>query len=106
MIVGAGIGAPIAHADFFPNGGRSQPGCISNGCSHDRAVAYYLEALRTNGFQGLQCANANDAQNGNCSGQPGAWISSEPSNSAINLRGIFHFRTNNASPFAQGPTRN
>lgn len=38
-----GIGSPIAHADFFPNGGSSQPGCITNTCSHLRAVNYYSE---------------------------------------------------------------
>lgn len=41
LIAGAGIGAPIAQADFFPNGGRSQPGCILNSCSHSRAVEIY-----------------------------------------------------------------
>jgi pancreatic triacylglycerol lipase len=38
-----GIGAPIAHADFFPNGGSSQPGCLMNTCSHLRALDYYSE---------------------------------------------------------------
>jgi hypothetical protein len=40
-LVGAGIGAPIGHADFFPNGGTSQPGCLTNTCSHGRAVDFY-----------------------------------------------------------------
>lgn len=35
---GFGIGAPIGDADFFPNGGSVQPGCILNSCSHLRAV--------------------------------------------------------------------
>lgn len=106
LVVGAGIGAPIAHADFFANGGRSQPGCILNGCSHDRAVEYYLEGLRNNNFHALGCANANEAQNENCSIQPGAWISSEPlSNSVTDLRGIFSFSTNRSSPFGRGPAR-
>lgn len=41
LLIGAGIGAPIAHADFFANGGTSQPGCTLNSCSHSRAVDFY-----------------------------------------------------------------
>lgn len=45
---GSGIGAPIAHADFFPNGGSIQPGCILNTCSHMRAVDLYGTKLKSN----------------------------------------------------------
>lgn len=31
--VGFGIGANICDADFFPNGGSTQPGCLSNYCN-------------------------------------------------------------------------
>lgn len=41
VLVGAGIGAPICDADFFPNGGSSQPGCLTNTCSHGLAVDFY-----------------------------------------------------------------
>jgi pancreatic triacylglycerol lipase len=103
---GTGIGAPITQADFFPNGGSSQPGCLTPTCSHDRAVDFYLEGLRSNRFFGFRCNNLEEAQNEICAQQPGAWISSEPSNSnQSDARGIFHFRTNRLSPFAQGPTR-
>lgn len=40
-IVGLGIGAAICDADYFPNGGQSQPGCLLNTCSHLRAVDLY-----------------------------------------------------------------
>jgi pancreatic triacylglycerol lipase len=45
LIVGAGIGSPIGHADFWPNGGTSQPGCLTNTCSHGRAVDFYGKTL-------------------------------------------------------------
>lgn len=41
VLVGAGIGAPIGHANYWPNGGSSQPGCLTNTCSHSRAVDFY-----------------------------------------------------------------
>lgn len=102
---GTGIGAPIAQADFFPNGGSSQPGCLTPTCSHDRAVDFWVEALRSNRFFGFRCNSHAEAVAENCAGQPGAWISSEPSNSNNNVNGIFHFQTNRLSPFAQGPLR-
>jgi pancreatic triacylglycerol lipase len=51
ILAGAGIGAPIGHADFFPNGGTSQPGCLTNTCSHLRAVSFYGDILNFKRFQ-------------------------------------------------------
>lgn len=121
---GSGIGTPIAHADFFPNGGSLQPGCFVALCSHMRAVDYYskdsekfnhnsilitkfflVESIRFNQFFGLRCATATDAALGRCTSEPGAWFAGEPSNFASNTRGIFHFTTNSRAPFATGPIR-
>ena len=41
LFIGAGIGAAICDSDFFPNGGESQPGCLTNTCSHGRSVDLY-----------------------------------------------------------------
>ncbi|KAL0099846.1 hypothetical protein PUN28_019928 [Cardiocondyla obscurior] len=61
---GFGLLKPIGHIDFFPNGGREQPGCtdIKNSvvvsrkenvldkniaCSHIRALLLYIESIRS-----------------------------------------------------------
>lgn len=44
-IWGYGIGQPIGHSDFFPNGGSVQSGCITTSCSHLRAVDFYSEKI-------------------------------------------------------------
>lgn len=55
-LFGAGIGAPIADADYFPNGGSSQSGCFIVSCSHFRAVTFYVESIQHNRFFALRCS--------------------------------------------------
>ncbi|XP_043529865.1 inactive pancreatic lipase-related protein 1-like isoform X2 [Frieseomelitta varia] len=58
--IGLGLPEPIGHVDFYPNGGRSQPGCDSSFfehlpihlqvinkavCSHGRSYVYLTESL-------------------------------------------------------------
>ncbi len=105
LVVGAGIGAAICQADFFPNGGESQPGCLTNTCSHLRAVDYYVESIIDNGFHSTRCASVRDANRERCTNEGGVWPSGEPSNHNRTLRGIFHYSTNRRYPFAVGPFR-
>lgn len=105
--LGMGIGAHICQADFFPNGGDDQRGCITNTCSHLRAMEYYVESIRRNGFHSTRCDSVFQANRENCNSGGGFWPSGEltPSNHAIRLRGIFHFETNRNAPFSRGPFR-
>ncbi|XP_013148487.1 PREDICTED: lipase member H-like [Papilio polytes] len=64
-----GIFDPIAHCDFYPNGGRNrQPGCSNSSCSHSRAYELFASTVRTNHLVGRRCNNLNDAQNNRCTG--------------------------------------
>ncbi|CRK89447.1 CLUMA_CG003192, isoform A, partial [Clunio marinus] len=95
-----GIGDAICDADFFPNGGSNQPGCLTTLCDHGRAFDLFEESLKANELWGRRCSDANQIPIG-CTGE-GAYMEGEPSNFKNNIRGIFTLPTNNNSPFGLG----
>ncbi|XP_077987386.1 inactive pancreatic lipase-related protein 1-like [Glandiceps talaboti] len=52
ITLGFGAFQPVGDVDFYPNGGKSQPGCTEDevddsgtGCDHSRAHIYYMESI-------------------------------------------------------------
>ncbi|XP_011495868.1 PREDICTED: pancreatic triacylglycerol lipase-like isoform X2 [Ceratosolen solmsi marchali] len=84
---GLGISQPVAHIDFYPNGGRNQPGCNEGvfnsitlekgslfrgikrflGCNHIRSYEYFIESINTAcPFLSVPCTSWEKFQNGSC----------------------------------------
>lgn len=98
-----GFRQPIGQADFFPNFGRTQPGCgtdISGQCAHARAIFFYAESINT-AFTSTECTSFEDIDNGICvptgrtARMGGAWGN-------IGLTGNYWLPVNEESPFSQG----
>lgn len=54
---GLGIGIPIADADFFPNGGFSQPGCLTDFCDHNRSWELFAATVTYNHLIAQECTS-------------------------------------------------
>ncbi|XP_059048030.1 pancreatic lipase-related protein 2-like, partial [Achroia grisella] len=93
-----GILEPIAHADFYPNGGKNpQPGCcLMSTCSHSRAYELFASSVLNNSFKGRGCKDLDQAKSVKCNGSIFSM-----GNGIISKRGfgIFGLKTGSSYPF-------
>ncbi|XP_050350410.1 pancreatic triacylglycerol lipase-like [Nymphalis io] len=89
--LGLGIGSAVANADFFPNGGNSQPGCVTSLCDHNRAWELFAATVTHNHLVGRRCSNMLQVSSNNCSG-----ASLHMGNDILNKSGSGLYRLNTA----------
>ncbi|XP_026740983.1 pancreatic lipase-related protein 2-like [Trichoplusia ni] len=54
---GLGIGSDVGNANFYVNGGTSQPGCLTLICNHNRAYRLFAASVTYDHLTGRRCSN-------------------------------------------------
>lgn len=98
-----GFREPIGQAGFFPNYGRSQPGCgldVAGACAHARTVLLYAESINSV-FTGRECQSFEQIDNEQCiptgrTARMGGAVGN------IGLTGNYYLSTNSDAPFTHG----
>jgi len=98
-----GVNFDVGHADYWPNGGRSQPGCgmdLDGVCAHGRSYDYFAESLTSDRFVARLCDSYSVYTNGACKTKKAVVMGGPEVNTTI--YGTYYLQTNSTSPYALG----
>ncbi|XP_017082903.1 phospholipase A1 [Drosophila eugracilis] len=95
---------PIGKGAFYPNGGKSQPGCgvdLTGSCAHSRSVIYYAEAVSGSNFPTMRCGDYEEAVAKSC-GSTYSSVRMGATTNAYMVAGDYYVPVRSEAPYGMG----